>query len=194
MLLIKFMFTLIYYGSFIYTVYKVRQIQQEYSDIMALYKQERERTFPNLTEQEQKKRKKAISQYYEKKDPSFALKRKFSFIIYVIVFFILERVIHYFFPIEDVPKNLNYIIPYLGIALTISAVTGFYLIKSKKKEREIFKQYLIDHPKNELQFVWVSEKLQASFRQNTNKRFIVHLTLGILMILYPLFFLDESIH
>lgn len=58
MLLIKFMFTLIYYGSFIYTVYKVRQIQQEYSDIMALYKQERERTFPNLTEQEQKKRKK----------------------------------------------------------------------------------------------------------------------------------------
>lgn len=67
MLLIKFMFTLIYYGSFIYTVYKVRQIQQEYSDIMALYKQERERTFPNLTEQEQKKRKKAISQYYEKR-------------------------------------------------------------------------------------------------------------------------------
>ncbi|WP_373109882.1 hypothetical protein [Enterococcus hirae] len=63
MLLIKFMFTLIYYGSFIYTVYKVGQIQQEYSDIMALYKQERERTFPNLTEQEQKKRKKAISQY-----------------------------------------------------------------------------------------------------------------------------------
>ena len=187
MLLIKFMLTLIYYGSFIYTVYKVRQIQQEYSDIMALYKQERERTFPNLTEQEQKKRKKAISQHYEKKDPSFALKRKFSFIIYVIVFFILERVIRCFFPIEDVPKNLNYIIPYLGIALTISAVTGFHLIKSKKKEREIFKQYLIDHPKNELQFVWVSEKLQASFMQNTNKRFIVHLTLGILMILYPLF-------
>ncbi|ENZ5598980.1 hypothetical protein ACGWY2_001314 [Enterococcus hirae] len=83
MLLIKFMFTLIYYGSFIYTVYKVRQIQQEYSDIMALYKQERERTFPNLTEQEQKKRKKTISQYYEKKDPSFALKRKFSFLTFV---------------------------------------------------------------------------------------------------------------
>lgn len=76
MLLIKFMFTLIYYGSFIYTVYKVRQIQQEYSDIMALYKQERERTFPNLTEQEQKKRKKAISQYYEKKGSFFCSKKK----------------------------------------------------------------------------------------------------------------------
>ncbi|WP_258082436.1 hypothetical protein [Enterococcus mundtii] len=113
MLLIKFMFTLIYYGIFMYTIYKVRQIQQEYSDIMAVYKQEGERAFPNLTEQEQKRRKKAISQYYEKKDPSFALKRKFSFIVYVIVFFILARVIRYFFPIEDVPKNLNYIVPYL---------------------------------------------------------------------------------
>lgn len=132
MLLIKFMFTLVYYGSFMYTIYKVWQIQQEYSDIMAVYKQEGEHAFPNLTEQEQKRRKKVISQYYEKKDPSFALKRKFSFIIYVIVFFILERVIRYFFPIEDVPKNLNYIIPYLGVALTLSAVTGFYLIKSKK--------------------------------------------------------------
>ncbi|WP_258080085.1 hypothetical protein [Enterococcus mundtii] len=99
---------------------------------MAVYKQEGECAFPNLTEQEQKRRKKAISQYYEKKDPSFALKRKFSFIVYVIVFFILARVIRYFFPIEDVPKNLNHIIPYLGVALTISAVTGFYLIKSKK--------------------------------------------------------------
>lgn len=76
MLLIKFMFTLVYYGSFMYTIYKVWQIQQEYSDIMAVYKQEGEHAFPNLTEQKQKRRKKAISQYYEKKGPFFCSKKK----------------------------------------------------------------------------------------------------------------------
>ncbi len=97
MFLIKLMFTLIYYGSLIYTIYKSGQMQQEYSGIMDAYKQARERAFPNLTEKEHKKRKKVISQYYEAKNPSFALKRKFSFIIAIIALVFLYVLLATFF-------------------------------------------------------------------------------------------------
>ncbi len=76
----------------------------------------------------------------------------------------------------------------MGIAFIITAVIGFYLYKPERNEREIFQQYLMEHPKNELQIVLVPESLQISFIKNNNKRLIHLLILGILFTLHTIFY------
>ncbi|MBC9722422.1 MAG: hypothetical protein H9W82_14350 [Lactobacillus sp.] len=183
MFIIKLLFTLIYYGSVLYLLYISGKNHQIYLEIQEEYTQVREHAFPNLTEQEHKQRNKKIAQYYEKMNPSFSKKRIVVGISYGIGLYMFCRGFLAIFA-----RDFSHVLFYWGISLLIITSAGFYFRRSKKNEREILQQYLINNPQNELQVVLVPETLYMKYKKNMDKKILLLNILGLIMVFHPLFF------